>query len=165
MPYAAAAAILAVAVLCWFMFIKPVTPQQMARQYEQQQFASLDVTMSSREDSLQHGLHLYNEGKPGQALQQFESMISKNDSDFTAKKYAGIVSLELREYDKALDYFRQIQQYKGLYSNPGKFLYALTLMKRSMPGDLAEAKQLLQQVAQSNDLEGKETAQQWLSKW
>jgi hypothetical protein len=36
-------------------------------------------------------------------------------------------------------------------------------MDRNQPGDVAKAKQLLQQIVQ-NDLEGKETAQDWLKR-
>jgi tetratricopeptide (TPR) repeat protein len=164
MPYAAVAAILAALIIGWWIWLKPVAPQQLAAAYEQDRFKTLSVKMDTRPDSLQTGLRLYNEGKPEQALRQFESMIAKNDADIKAKEFAGIVSLELKEYDKALAYFRQLEQYPGLYSNPGKFYYALTLMKRSMPGDQQKAKELLQQVVQE-DLEQSDVAKKWLSKW
>ncbi len=162
LPYAAAAAALAAVFLVWWLW--PVAPQQMARAYEQQQFASLPVTMAARPDSLQAAISQYNEGKAAQALLQFETILSRNESDILALKYAGIVSLELRQYDKALLYFGRLRQAPGLYSNPGKFYYALTLMKRSMPGDQPKAKQLLQQVVQEG-LENAEMAKQWLRKW
>jgi len=60
----------------------------------------------------------------------------------------------LQQYDKAIDYFFQLEYY-NLYSNPGKFYQGLTLLKRNMPGDKQAAKVLLQQTLQ-NDLNGKE---------
>jgi tetratricopeptide (TPR) repeat protein len=95
---------------------------------------------------------------------QFESIIQRDSSDFSAKRYAGIVYLRLGNYDKALDHFKQLEKNTSLYSNPATFFHALTLMKRNQPGDKQQARRLLQQVI-DNDLEGKETAQQWLKKW
>ena len=89
---------------------------------------------------------------------------SESDSSvFTAKKYAGITALRLKEYDKALSWFEQMETYKGLYSNPAQILQAVTLMERNQPGDAAKAKQLLQKIV-TDDLEGKEFAQEWLKK-
>ena len=119
--------------------------------------------MSGREDSLQSGLRLYNEAKFSEALQQFENIVKTDTSNFTAKKYTGLVYLRLRQYDKAITVFTQLQQYTSLYANPATFYLALTLMERNSAGDTTEAKKLLQQVVQ-NDLEGKEIAQQWLGK-
>jgi tetratricopeptide (TPR) repeat protein len=164
MPYAAAAAVLAALVLGWFLLMKPASPQQMANAYTQKEFAQLGIKMDSRQDSLQTGLRWYNEGKLNEALAQFESMLARDSNNTDIKTDAGIVSLRLGNYDKALNYFGALERYPGLHINPGKFYYALTLMKRSMPGDQQKAKTLLQQVVQEN-LGGKETAQQWLSNW
>jgi len=163
LPFAAAAAVLAALLIGWYVWMKPSSPQQLADNYIQQELSVLGVNMGNRQDSLQTGIQLHNEGKDSSALRQFESMIANNASDFTAIKYAGVVSLQLGDYDKALRFFRALQQFR-LYSNPGKFYYALTLMKRSGPGDREQAKELLQQVVQNN-LEGKQQAQQWLGKW
>jgi tetratricopeptide (TPR) repeat protein len=165
LPYMAAAAVLAAIFIGWYVWLKPVPPQQMADTYIKKELSSFGVSMGSRQDSLQNALQLYNERKDKEALQQFENMLAANATDATALRYAGIVSLRLGLYDKALQYFRQLEQYPGLYSNPGKFYYALTLMKRNAPGDASQARQLLQQVAQSNDLDGKKQAQQWLKQW
>lgn len=164
-PFMAAAAVLAVLLIGWYVWLKPSSPQQMADTYINKELTTFGVSMGSRQDSLQAAIQLYNEGKSTDALRQFESLYAGNPTDNTALTYAGIVSLRLGLYDKALHYFGLLEQYPGLYSNPGKFYYALTLMKRSGPGDKEQARQLLQQVAQSNDLEGKEQAQQWLGKW
>jgi len=164
-PYMAAAAVMAAILVGWYVWMKPVSPQQMADTYIKKELSSFGVSMGGRQDSLQNGLQLYNEGKDNEALQQFENMLKANATDATALRYAGIVSLRLGRYDKALQYFRQLEQYPGLYSNPGKFYYALTLMKRNGPGDKDQARQLLQQVAQSSDLDGRQQAQQWLKQW
>jgi len=164
-PYMAAAAVMAALLLGWYIWMRPISTQQMADTYITKELSSFGVSMGSRQDSLQTAIQLYNEGKDNEALLQFENMLAANASDVTALRYAGIVSLRLGLYDKALLHFRQLEQYPGLYSNPGKFYYALTLMKRNGPGDKDQAKQLLQQIAQSNDLDGKQQAQQWLSQW
>src|SRR4030095_10528 len=139
------------------------SPQQLADQYIKENLQTLGVTMSGRSDSLEDGLRLYNEGKTREALDVFEKISLSDTSSFNAKKYAGIAALRLREYDKALSYFEQLEIYKGLYSNPALILQAITLMERNLPGDAAKAKTLLQKVV-ANDLEGKEIAQEWLKK-
>jgi len=159
---AAAAAILAI-VFSWYLFNKSVSPQQLANEYIKQNFQTLSIKMSSKQDSMQIGQRLYNSGKLPEALQQFEKIISTDTASFVAKEYAGIVSLQLKNYDKAITYFTQIEN-DPRFSNPAKLYKALTLMKRNNAGDNEQAKELLQQIIQNN-LEGKETAQQWFGKW
>jgi len=161
--YAAAAIVVGIIFGIYFFNKKNESPQQLADSYIQKEFATLGVKMSGKEDSLQNGLRLYNEGKLPEALQQFKKIITTDTSDLTAKKYAGIVSLKLQQYDSAMVYFMQLQKHTELYSNWGAFYLALTLMKRNQPGDAVKAKQLLQNVVQNNS-EGKEVAQEWLKK-
>lgn len=161
--YAAAAIVAGVIFGIYFFTDQSASPHQLADKYIQKEFAVLPVTMSGKEDSMQTGRRLYNEGKLSEALQQFKTIIKNDSSDFSAKKYAGIVSLKLRQYDSAIVYFTALQKYTSLYSNPGTFYLALTLMERNQPGDVAQAKKLLQDVAENN-LEGKEVAQEWLKK-
>jgi tetratricopeptide (TPR) repeat protein len=162
--YIAAAAVVSGIVFGVYTMNSQVTPQQLASQYEQEYLKTLPVTMSGQINSQQTGLSLYNEGKTADALQQFEKIIQSDTSNFTAKENAGIAALRLKNYDKALYYFKQLETYKDNFSNPALFYQALTLMDRNQSGDDARAKQLLQQVVQ-NDLEEKETAQKWLKKW
>ena len=162
--YAAAAAVVAGIIVGSYLYTKPVSPQQLADEYIQQHLQSLPIKMSSQGNSIQDGLNLYNEGKLPQALQRFEKIISADTSSLDAKKYAGIVSLQMKQYDKALTYFTQLENHPNLYSNPAKLLKAITLMERNGAGDAEQAKALLHQVMQNN-LEGKETAQEWLSTW
>ena len=161
--YIATAAVVSGLILGTYTFFKPVSPQQLAGQYEKEHLTTLPVTMSGRSDSLQTGLRLYNDGKFSEALAQFESIVQHDSTVFTAEKYAGITALRLKEYDKALFWFGQLENHKGLYSNPALVLQAVTLMERNLPGDAAKTKQLLQKII-SDDLEGKEFAQEWLKK-
>jgi len=161
----AAAAVIVCAFFAWYFFFSnnSATPQQMADNYVNENFKNLSITMSAELDSTQTGLRLYNEGKYDSALSLFE-MISQRDSrNDLLKKYLGIVYLRLGNYDKALQHF-QAFEHDNLYYNPSVFYQALTLLKRNLPGDKQKAKELLQQVV-NNDLDEKETAQQWLKKW
>jgi tetratricopeptide (TPR) repeat protein len=162
LPWAAVAAILAGIIFGWNTWFKPVSPNMLADKYMQENFQTLSVKMSSKQDSLQTGLGLYNEGRLEEALKQFENILLKDTSSVDAKKYAGIVSLRLGQYDKAINYFSQVENTR-LYANPGKFYHALTLMKRNYTDDKQKAKLLLNQVVQNN-LEEKETAKYWLRK-
>jgi tetratricopeptide (TPR) repeat protein len=161
--YLATAAVVSGLIFGTYTFFRPVSPQQLAGQYEKEQLQTLPVTMSGRSDSLQTGLRLYNDGKYSEALAQFENILRSDTSNFTAKKYAGISALRLKEYDRALSYFEQMATHQGLYSNPAQILQAVTLMERNQPRDDAKAKQLLHDIV-ANDLEGKEFAQEWLRK-
>lgn len=142
-----------------FLF-KPQSVQQLADNYIEQSWKTLDVTMG-REDEMEKGMALYNQGKLKEALQQFQSVIAADTSDYVAKKYAGIAALRLKDCHQAEEYFKQLENYT-LKTNPGKFFHALALIKCN--GDMQQAKQLLQQVS-SEGLEGKEFADKWLEKW
>lgn len=161
--YIAAAAVVAGIVFGVYTINRPVSPSILASEYENNRLLTLSVTMSGHSDSIQTGLTLYNEKKLNEALLHFEKILQSDSSDLTSKKYAGLASLRLKEYDKALDYFKQLETHTELYSNPAIFYQALTLMDRNQSGDAAKAKQLLQQIVQ-NDLDEKETAQEWLRK-
>jgi tetratricopeptide (TPR) repeat protein len=164
-PYIAAAAVVSGIIFgLYFLFNPATSTTQLADQYIKKHFATLGVKMSSTEDNMQKGLRLYNEGNLPGALQQFELILQSDTADFTAKENAGITSLSMGQYDKALDYFNKLEKYAANYSNPAKFYEALTLIKRNRAGDRQQAKQLLQQVVE-NDLEGKEDAVKWLEKW
>jgi tetratricopeptide (TPR) repeat protein len=162
--YIAAAAAVAGIVFGTYTFIRPVSPSQLADQYVHEHLQTLGVTMNGRADSLQKGIQLYNEGKSSEALTHFEKIILSDTSNFTAKQYAGLAALRLKEYDRALAWFDALGTYNGLYANPARLYQSITLMERNQSGDAAKAKQLLQEIVES-DSEGKETAQEWLRKW
>lgn len=161
--YLAAASVIGIiAVITWFLSVDKTSPQQLADQYILQNFKTLGVTMGSQ-DSLQKGLGLYNMGNFKRSLNQFENILSIDSANDVAKKYAGIVSLQLKDYDKAIYYFTLLENQAGLYSNPGKFYHAVTLLARNIGVDLLDAKILLQQII-SQHLEGEEIAERWLKK-
>jgi tetratricopeptide (TPR) repeat protein len=160
-PYITAAAVVAGLIFGLYMYLNTFSPQQLADQYIKRHFETeMGVKMAGREDSLDAAMRLYNEDKLPEALRQFEAMIQSDSTAELSKKMAGIVSLRIREYDKAVGYFTQLENL-NLYTNPGKFYHALALIKRNRPGDNEMAKQLLQEVIEL-DLEGKETAQKWI---
>jgi len=161
---AAAAALVGVIFLSWYLFFqKPSSPNDLADNYVKGNLETFSVEMGDQSDPLQQGLQLYNERKLNEALNKFEEIIQRDSSAFNAKKYAGIVYLRQSNYDKALQYFQQLGTDTTRFSNPSIFYQALTLMKRNAPGDKQQAKLLLQQVF-DKALEGKETAGQWLKK-
>jgi tetratricopeptide (TPR) repeat protein len=162
--YIAAAAVTVGIIFGIYFFSVKSSPKQLASQYEKEHMLTLPVTMSGHSDSLQTGLRLFNEGKISESLVLFEKIAQSDTAIFTAKIYAGIAALRLKEYEKAMSYFEQLEIYSGLYANPAPFLQAVTLMERNQPDDNARAKQLLQKIV-ANDLEGREFAQEWLKKW
>jgi len=159
---AAASVVAAVMLTTWLITGDKNSPAQLADQYIQQNFQSLGSEMGAK-DSLQSALDLFNSGKLKEAQQEFETFLKNNRSNSTAKKYAGIVSLRLLAYEKAFAYFSSLASDTTLRFNSGKFLEALTLLKRNKPGDEQAAKQLLEEVI-AKDLEGKEKAVEWVKK-
>lgn len=161
-PYLAAAAVIGLISVIIFLFYPVSTPSQLADKYISENLATLSVSMSGAQDSVQNALALYNEGKFDQALVLFEQLDKSHPTENKIKEYAGIVSLRLGDYDKALKHFRELDAL-NLYANPGKFYVALTLLKRNGHGDVAEAKQLLQQVTEKS-LEHEADARRLLEK-
>jgi len=157
-----AAAMVAAVVFGLFVVFTASSPQQLADRYIKEKLETLPVNMGPM-DSIQNGSRLYNEGKFGEALQEFAEIIKANPADYTAIKHAGIASLRLQDYDRALDYFRKLESFSTLHANPAVFYQALTLMKRNQAGDAEKAKQLLHRV-EDKDLDRKQDAQDLLKK-
>lgn len=65
------------------------------------------------------------------------------------------------QYEMALQQFDELGEMENLYSNPGKFLKAVTLMRRNEGADKQEAKNLLEQVVRE-DASGRDQAEEWL---
>jgi hypothetical protein len=160
-PAMSAAAVLLVVLLAWTLFLKPPSATQMADRFIREKFTTLGVQMGTSDDQLQKAKSLYNEGKYNEALQILENLLKEKSTDDEVIKLAGIVSLKVENYDKALGYFKWLADLPGLYDNPGRFYQALTLMKRNLPGDKQKAKIFLQEVVDKK-LSGSETAQEWL---
>lgn len=160
---AAASVVIASFLLTWFISGNSSSPHQLADKYIQQNFKTLNVKMGSG-DSLQAAINLFNSGKPDEALSVFEKFVNRDALNSEAIKYAGIVSLRLNNYDKAIKYFSLLAADSSLYSNSGKFYKAITFLERNREGDKEAAKQLLQEVV-DKDLEGKNEAEKWLKKF
>jgi tetratricopeptide (TPR) repeat protein len=159
-PYVAAAAVIAGIIFGTLGHFKPFSLQQNADRFISQRLETVSVQMGNSGDSLQQAIGMYNENKLAESLPLFERIIQKEEKTDEAKKMAGIVSLRLGEYDKAIVYFSALEALP-LFSNPGKFYHALTLIKRNRAGDREAAISLLKQVVDEN-LEEKETAADWL---
>ncbi|MBS1600966.1 MAG: hypothetical protein JST75_22325 [Bacteroidetes bacterium] len=161
-PSLVVAALVAGIIFGLYVFVQPVSAKQLADRYIREQLQSLPVTMGAR-DSMQTAINLYNQEKLTEALKSFQRIIESDPGNFQAIQNAGLTSLRLQHYDRALEYFKQMETHKELYTNPSLIYQALTLMKRNDKGDAEKAKQLLQQITKEN-LEGKEVAGKWLEK-
>jgi len=161
--YVAAAAIITGIVMAGELLLIGGSTSKLVNRYIQSEFETIGINMGGLQDSIQTGIQMYNDRKWTEALQQFENVVHWDTAAWEARKYAGIVSLRLGLYDKALSYFKELGSYT-LSSNPSLLYQAITLIKRNNPGDLETARQLLLQVEQKN-LSGKEKAKQWLKTW
>jgi tetratricopeptide (TPR) repeat protein len=165
-PYvAAAASVIFVLVGFWWIINQKASPERLAERYITRELQNFPVKMGGTKDSLQGAINEYNTNDLSGALVKFEEILASDKSNELARQYAGIVYLRLKEYDKALSYFRLLETDRSLYTNPAVFYESLTLMKREGPGDTQEARKLLQEVIDRN-LDKKEDAQQLLnSNW
>jgi tetratricopeptide (TPR) repeat protein len=151
----AASAVLVVG-FWWFSRTPDLATDAIADTYIQEHFQNLPVKMDASADSLQMGLRLFNEQKLSEAQIVFENILKRKNNDSEATKYAGITALRLKNYDKAIQYFKILGSQKDLFANPGKFYEAITLLQKS-PMNKKEAEVLLKEVV-DNGLEGKEEA-------
>lgn len=159
---AVAASIIAVIILGVVFFNPSPSAGKLADQYINSNLVELPPSMSTQ-DSLEMGKDLFNKKDYTGALGIFESLLARDNTQTRAKEYAGIVSLHLKHYDKALAYFTELENTQ-LEMNPGKFYHALTLMKRNQQGDKDRAKELLQQVV-NQSLSRSDVAKSWLENW
>ncbi len=165
--WAAAASIIVVLGLGWFLF-RPTDSVEMANrltdEYVTQHFTQLPTTMdggtsgSPSVDSVKLGVGLFNKGNLAEAEGIFRDVLTRQPDNDTALKFAGIVSLRQGNYDQAITQFHRLSQRTDLYSNPGIFYESLTLIKRGRPMDKENAKKLLDEVITKN-LEGKRDAE------
>jgi tetratricopeptide (TPR) repeat protein len=144
--YWAAAAVIAGLAIGIFFLNSFGSPDKIADKYIKEHLLSFGVMMGTEKDSLQQAITFYNSGNVEKSLQYFQSILQSHPAEYKAREYAGIVFLRLNDYDKALEYFKDLANDKRLYANPGKFYEALTLLKRNLPGDKAAAEALLRQV-------------------
>jgi tetratricopeptide (TPR) repeat protein len=161
--YVAVAAVVAGLVFAISVLFIPPSKEQMADSYIRQELNMLGAHMSGNIDSVEMVRQLYNKGKFTEALALSEDMVSHRADNQFALEFAGVSNLQLKQYDKALAWFKQLASYKA-HVNKGVFYQALTLMKRNQPGDLPLARTLLEQVERER-LYGHEFAREWLAKW
>lgn len=160
--YAVAAAVLLAIGISWYWLGRQHADlKEMADGYAMEKFTVLPLQMGGSQDSLQTAIGSYNRGQYATAKKMCARILERDPDNAEAKKIAGIVSLKLLDYDKALDYFRRLGEQKELYSNYGKFYEAIALLKRNGPGDEEKAELLLREVVAKN-LEGKKEAEKWL---
>lgn len=159
---AVAAAIVLVIGLVWLLFLRPADPTRLAERYIRDNLTVLPVKMG-RADGVQTGLGLYNYGDFPGALRQFNDELRLDSLNPAALLYAGIVSLRMENYDKALDFFVSLSNHTDPHVNPALFYEALTLMRRGRVGDADKAKQLLMRIVRE-DLDKRLDAQELLGK-
>jgi len=158
--YAAAACLLLFASV--YLVETQTSPKKYASNYVKSNYSTLSQTMDASHDSLQLGIAAYNNKDYNRALQLFTSVQQTDAQNSDAKKYAGLAYLQQHNYDKAIEQFDALSNMK-LFSNPGDFLNAVSLLERNSPGDKEESKKLLHKVADNNE-EGSEKAKDWLNK-
>lgn len=157
--YPVAASVLLVVVL-YFTLYSP-SPRRLAADYIERNYGRLSQTMDGGTDPMQQGIAAYNRGDYNNALQLFRMVSMTRPENNDAVKYQGIVYLRTDDYDKALQEFEELARTKGLISNPGLFLQAVTLLQRNAPGDKEKAKEWLTAVVQQQ-LDGSKEAAAWL---
>ncbi|HTN06909.1 tetratricopeptide repeat protein [Agriterribacter sp.] len=135
----------------------------LADRYVKENLLHLSLTMDGAKDSLQQGIAAYNKKAYAQAIQLFEAVYKAHPDNSDAIKYAGITYLVTKAYTKALACFDELAAKKELFSNPGMFLKAVTLLQRDLQGDKEQAEQLLQQVVNEKS-DGSKEAARWLKK-
>ncbi|HEX6227018.1 MAG TPA: tetratricopeptide repeat protein, partial [Chryseolinea sp.] len=164
MRYASAAAAGLLIFLAWTLFIKKDSPKQLAEVYVMEEFAQLSATMSEGSDSLQQGIAFYNAKDYDKAEKIFHALSKRGPYAMEATKDLGLTFLVRGQYEKALEQFSVLSENKNLYANPGPFYKAVTLMRRSGPGDEEAAKLILKDVTE-RQLPGHKVASEWLRRW
>jgi tetratricopeptide (TPR) repeat protein len=140
-------------------------PRQMAQSYFEANLMQLGQVMSGgTDDQNQYGVSAYNQQDYAGAIAIFEISLLNDTANAETLKYIGLSHLAVGEYEKALHYFRMLADQKDLYSNPGLFYQALTLMQRNGPDDILQAQLLLERVVEQ-DAEGSRQAKEWLGKF
>lgn len=157
-----AAAVLVAVVLSWLLLHRSADAPTLADRYIRQNLGALPQKMGGQ-DRMQTGITLYNAGSFSDALKQFENVLLADSVNPTALLDAGIVSLRMRNYDKALDYFIRMQNHTDPRVSPALFYQALTLMMRNRTGDSDLAKEQLTRIVR-DDLNMKENARELLGK-
>lgn len=161
LPYAAAACL--VLAIAMYFFYPSANPKQLAENYAAQNLMQISHTLDASKDSLQEGIGAYNRGDYKTAIVFFQDVYKRDPANSDANRYTGLAYLMQNDYANAVRQFDELAA-KKLFSNPGLFLKAVTLLKRNGAGDREAAKSLLEQV-RDGGLEGKSEAGAWLKMW
>jgi tetratricopeptide (TPR) repeat protein len=134
-------------------------------QHLAQNFANepLSSMMDGSNDSLQLGIAAYKNGDYTAAEKLFIGYYATHPDVTDALAYSGRVSLQLKEYDKAVNRFKLLAN-QPLHANPGLFYEAVSLLLRNKKGDKEEAKRLLEEVV-AKDLDKLSEAKQLLDEY
>lgn len=161
--FAIAAAAMLLLMVAGYRLLEPGKSniRQLADRYVQEDLAHLSITMDGAKDSLQLGIAAFNKKDYPDAIKWFEAVYAVHPENSDALKYTGIAYLTVKDYARALACFDELAAKKDLFSNPGLFLKAVTLLQRNQGDDKIQAQQLLQQVV-NEQLEGNGKAAQWL---
>jgi tetratricopeptide (TPR) repeat protein len=154
MGIAAASVVFLAAYFVFFHSVQDVN--QMAGEYFTSRYEQLGQTMGSTEDLMQQGISAYNK-------QDFEAVLDENPQHYQAKLNIGLSYLSMQEWENALSQFGELAERQDLFQNEGRFLQAVTYLKRNEEGDNEKAKPLLEEVVERN-LFGVERAKEWLKK-
>jgi hypothetical protein len=157
------AACLLMATGIYYFFGRSTDPQQLAENYIKANIQTISSEMGPA-NNLQNGIAAYNNKEYTTALELFKQAGKDDPSGSLPLQYIGQTYLMKGVYDSALYFFSALDSMKDLVSNPGKFLKAVTFMKRNQDADKDSAKILLQQVMKEN-AEGSNEAKQWNNKF
>jgi tetratricopeptide (TPR) repeat protein len=161
--YIASAAAAVVVLFCLYLVTRSATPGQLAGDYVRTHYDQLSQTLDGTRDSLAQGITAYNHQAFDKALDLFTTLAHDHAGNTDARLYSGLAYLRLKNYDQALHEFDTLANMSSLYSNPGPFLKAVTLLERNAAGDRETARVLLQDVVRRN-LDGSREAAVWLKK-
>lgn len=162
--YIASAAAAVVVLFCLYLVTRSTTPGQLAGDYIRTHYDQLSQTLDGTRDSLAQGITAYNNRAFDRALEVFSTLAHDHPGNTDARLYSGLTYLRLKNYDQALHEFDTLANMSSLYSNPGPFLKAVTLLERNAAGDRETARVLLQDVVRRN-LDGSREAAVWLQKF
>ncbi len=160
--WAAAVLLMGVGIGWYWLYSPSITLEEYANHYIEQNFERRNIQMGASDDSLQMAIGFFNKGALEQSLAITEQLTASHPGNAEQLELSGITALKMDQYDKALTYFKQMEQL-DLYDNPAVLYQAITLLKRKAPLDNQEAEKLLNKVINEN-LGGNKLARDWLNK-
>lgn len=127
-------------VMGWWLYVQNTKPDlnQLADSYIKDNLSTLPVKMDAKEDSLELGKQMYNDGKYLEAKAIFDKL-----SEPKALEYAGLSALKAKSYPEAEKAFDKLAQNTDIIENKGKFYLALTYL---VQGKRQKAEVLLDEI-------------------